>query len=473
MSNWRVVLQLEWRILRRDRAALSVLGIFASFLIIAAIAGGQHAKSVTDGLDKSQKAQDTRLEALKNQLNRLDGSSRPLGSKDPRNTVWMGKEGAALMAVLPPSPLASIAVGQRDLHPQAVRVTSAINLIRERKTETPMAGPTRLRTGAFDPAFIFVVLFPLVIIALSYELLSGERERGTLAMLLSQPVSQSSLVLGKASARLGLLTATTAFFALLGLLIGGGHFQSQSAILHSGLYCAILIVWSLFWFAAAIAVNSRGGTSAKNALVLVGLWLIIVVVVPGLINVGVDSLYPAPSRIELLHEAREAAQAVEGKLTGMVGRHDVNPEKGELAKKVVLVEQELASRSEPILQELNEALNRRQELLNGLRFISPAILVQFALEDVAGSGAIRHQRFQEQADTFHQTYRDFFATRIQTQAPLSPKDLATLPQFTFVEEPTTKLLSRIGSALLALLLAALALLLYARPGLKKIGRLSR
>ena len=49
----------------------------------------------------------------------------------------------------------------------------------------------------------------------------------------------------------------------------------------------------------------------KNALTLVGFWLVFVVVLPGVSEVVVDTVYPPPSQVELLHEAREAAQAVE------------------------------------------------------------------------------------------------------------------------------------------------------------------
>ena len=47
---WRTVLRLEWRILRRDRAAVWILGVFAVFLIMAAVAGGRHAAALSGGL---------------------------------------------------------------------------------------------------------------------------------------------------------------------------------------------------------------------------------------------------------------------------------------------------------------------------------------------------------------------------------------------------------------------------------------
>ncbi len=470
---WRTVLRLEWRILRRDRAAAAVLVIFAIFLCVAAVAGGRQAATLAAGQRHAGAIQDARLKSLHSQLTTLQSSDNPRTARDPRDTMWMGKEGAARLVMLPPAPLAPISVGQRDLQAQAIRINTEVHLTTERETETAMSGPTRLMTGAFDPAFLFVVLFPLVVIALSYELLSGERERGTLAMLLSQPVSQGALVAGKASARAIALCSVTLIFALVGLLVAGAELGTATAWLHVLLYALVLIAWALFWFAAAVAVNAWGHSSARNALLLVGVWLLLVVVVPGLVHVALDAVYPPPSRIELLHEARESAQDVEQKLTGLQGRHDVDVRAKGFARKMVDVEQELARRSEPVLKALREQLHRRQQVIDTLRFVSPAIVVQLALEDVAGSGATRHQRFEEQVDAFHGTFRAFFAKRIREGTPFTTDDLAQIPKLTFIEEELRALLWRVLSGVLGLLLAAGAMLAAARPGLRKVGRLAR
>jgi len=472
MSTWRTVLRLEWRILRRDRAAQVILALFAGFLVVAAVTGGQHARILADGLERSAAAETERFAALNARMATLTPDA-PLGAEDPRDPVWMGQEGAARLVILPPSPLAPVAVGQRQLHPQAVRVNTGAYLTSERETETAMSGPTRLRTGAFDPAFLFVVLFPLVIISLSYELLSGERERGTLAMLLSQPVTQSQLVLGKAGARAIALCVVTLCFALLGLLVAGADLGAPDAWLHVGLYAMVLVAWALFWFAAAVAVNGRGETSANNALMLVGLWLVVVVVIPGLMHVAVDTLYPPPSRIELLHEAREAGQDVEKELAGLKGRHDVDTTTTGFAKRVVEVEEALARRTTPVVTELREQLARRQGMVDTWRFLSPAILVQLALEDVAGSGASRHQRFEAQVDAFHGTFRERFFDRIRRETRLTAVDLETLPQPAFVEEPVGSLAWRVLSGVLGLLLFAGALVGLGRSGLQRVGRLAR
>lgn len=475
---WRTVLRLEWRILKRDRAALAVLVLFAVFLVVAAFAGGRHAATTTAGLERAQAGETQRLTKLRGDLERLlpgkaASEKAALAAEDPRDPVWMGREGAASLAVLPPSPLAPIAVGQRDLHPQAIRVNTDVDLTSERETETAMSGPTRLATGAFDPAFLFVVLFPLVIIALSYELLSGERERGTLAMLLSQPVTQRGLVLGKAGARAIALCGVTLVFAVLGLVVGGADLGSAAAWLHVGLYAGILIAWALFWFAAAVAVNAFGGTSARNALMLVGLWLVLVVVVPGLVHVAVDTAYPPPSRIELVHEARASAQEVEQKLSGLEGRHDMNTKTKDYAQRVVAVQEELARRSAPVIGALREQLQHRQDVADILRFLSPALVVQGALEDVAGSGATRHQRFANQVDGFHERFRSYFFERIRGGENLTTASLDAVPRLSFDEEPAGSLVARVLIGVLALLLLAGLLLALAWPRLQRVGPLAR
>ncbi len=469
---WRTVLQLEWRILRRDRGALAILGIFSLFLILAAVAGGRQATLLADSQTRAQVSEENRLTSLGARLMELQGETGPRRAKDPRDPVWMGKEGGIHLAVLPPAPLASVAVGQRDLHPQIVQVSTEVELAAERETETPMSGPTRLGTGAFDPAFLFVVLFPLVIIALSYELLSGERERGTLAMLLAQPVSQGDLVLGKASARALALCTVTLIFALIGLFVAGADLTTAAAWGQVALYASILVTWALFWFALAVWINARGQTSAGNALAMVGVWLVLVVVVPGLVHIAVDTVYPPPSKLELMHEAQEAAKDANQEVAGLKGRHDVDTQTKTYAKNLVKAQDALLKRTEPLMHELEETLSQRQAMVDWLRFLSPAIVVQLALEDVAGSGAVRHQRFDQQLDAFHPTFRAFYFDRIKSGSDLTAQDLQDRPELTFEEEPTGALTQRVLGGVLGILLLAAFLVATAWPRLKRIGRLT-
>ena len=174
-----------------------------------------------------------------------------------------------------------------------------------------------------------------------------------------------------------------------------------------------------------------------------------------------------------MHEAREAAQEVKGKLDGIEGRHDVNAKKGALAKQVLEAKEELVQRSAPVLKELRDKLHQRQEVISTLRFLSPALVVQLALEDVAGSGMTRHRRFQDQVDGHHHRFRAFFHGPIKQGAHLTVRDLEAVPAFTFEEEPTSAMAARVLAGVAGLLIAMTVLLGFAWPALRRVGRLAR
>ena len=61
---WRTVLNLEWRILRKDKAALGIILLFALFVVAAAIAGGRQADSVKEGLERTKAAEGAQMVSI-------------------------------------------------------------------------------------------------------------------------------------------------------------------------------------------------------------------------------------------------------------------------------------------------------------------------------------------------------------------------------------------------------------------------
>ena len=58
-----------------------------------------------------------------------------------------------------------------------------------------------MASGQFDVAFVVLFLYPLLIFAVSFDLTASERERGTLRLVLAQPVHLRDVVAGKMIAR--------------------------------------------------------------------------------------------------------------------------------------------------------------------------------------------------------------------------------------------------------------------------------
>ncbi len=454
------MIRLELGLLLRDRAAVAVSFVFLVLAVVSSLVSARHVRVHSDALETARVlavgARDTARAALP------EDTSAPLAARDSRDPAFVGRELGAL-APLAPAPLASVSHGLRDTRPQVFRVTTGPLESAALTATAPMRGPSRDATGPFDPAFVFVVLFPLVAIALSYDLLSGERERGTLALLLSQPVTQRQLVASKAAARGLLLGATGLVAAAAGALVAGDAlFTSMGAV-----YAAGIAAYALFWFALAIAVNSRGWSSAQNALVLVGAWLLLVVIVPGLLRAFVEARYPPPSRVELVNEAREAAEEAEAELGAIVGTHGTATPPN-ATQRAAAVQEELARRTEPVIAAFRQQRDLQQATVESFQVASPAIVLQELFNDVAGTGARRQQVFEDAVDRFHREWRAWFVAAKDRH--LTAVDYAGLPAFSSAEPPGALQASLWRLAIL--MVPGLILLAAALPGLRRIGRLA-
>ncbi len=474
---WRTLLRLELGLLVADRSVRGVLIFFALVLATSAWLGGRHAREHAEAIARAADAQSATVAASLAAVRELGaGPAMPLSATDPRDPALAGRERAVVLAHLPPTPLASVSAGLRDVRSHALRVTTGAQLAQSLSSATALVGPSRQATGALDPAFVLVVLFPLVVIALSYDLLSGERERGTLALVLSQPVSQTRLVAAKAIARALVLLGSGVGTAWLGVALTGGELFGASGWPRTLAYTAGIVAYGTFWFSLAVWINARGAASLRNVLVLMACWLGLTVIVPGLLRAWVETRFPPPSRVELINDAREAAEEAEAQLGALEGSH--GPAAATPAdpltptQRAAALEEELARRTEPVVASFREQLEAQQRWVSACQYVSPAVVLQELLNDAAGTGSHRQSRFERQVDAFHAQWRRYFAEKVALGQPLSAADYAAMPRFHFDEEPTGAFARRIGLGLAGLLGPAMLLLLTAMPGLRRVGRLS-
>lgn len=460
------VFSVERRNLLRDRAVWAVLIGFSLLVGYAAIGGARYARAERAEIALAKHEQDARLAALRQEVVQIQAGAAVRHSSDPREPSIVGRELGRRALSLPPSPLGAVSVGQRDLLPHTVWVTTEARLAQAGADDE--GSLTRKVTGVFDLAFVLVFLLPLVVIALSFDLLAAERERGTLALVLSQPVSLSAFVGAKAALRGAVLLVMVLFAAVVGPFAFGGGFVGEGAAVSVTLYVALLVIYTAFWFCLALCVNAFGTSSAGNALSLVSVWLVLVVVLPGLASVAVDTLYPSPSRVELVNRARDVAREVEAQVSALEGDHGAPAEAaGATAQRAARVQTELEHRVQPVMDAFATQLARQQGLVDRLRFLSPAIVTYEGLNDVAGSGVTRHQHFSKAVEHYHAQYKRFFFERLEHNRKLSLADYDQMPSFQYREAPVAELARRVGLGLLGLLVPALGLLLAARAGFRR------
>ena len=454
---------LELRLLARERAAWVLLALFTAALGYGLWNGGRVAGRQREAA--AAIAQDT--EAFQTQVRQHLGQQ----AIDPKAMAGRGTT-----AVLPPAPLPLLATGQSDLSPGHETVV-LWKLAAPADTRSELENPSHLLAGRFDLAFVLVWLFPLFLLALVYDLMAGDRESGTLRLALSQGITPWRWLARRALARsLPMLT-----LAALATLVAGFFGGPGGIGLRLMLALAVVLAYGLFWVALAIAVNAVARSAASAATSLGAAWVLLVLVAPTLLNVTVETLYPTPSRPELVAAGRKASGEAEkrgGELLNSFYRDhpELAPpgQQADFAAQHLTVQSEVGRAVEPVRQKFDTQLARQQTAVGRWRFLSPAIAAHETLTDLAGTGYWRHRAFREQVGGLQQAVSAFFTPRIHKGEPITMADIDKLPRFEFREEPAGVWMGRVVASLAGMLALAIALGVWAWRSLRpaRLGLLS-
>ena len=479
------IIRHDLRLLTADRTLAFVWLLFVLLLAYALWNGATAARAHARQLAAAERTARTGIDLQKKQV--IDARE---GRLDPASVFGLGRpSGVALHAGMPVAPLAALSTGASELLPASTSI-GVFSTKDELVKQSELDNPVNLLAGRFDPAFVFVYLYPLLILALSYNLLSAEKEQGTLALTMAQPVSLARLVGGKIIARSGVLLSLAALVTLVGLLMSGassgdaggdaGSAENTGvggALARFMLLFAAVGVYTFFWFSLAVLVNSFGRSSATNAAVLAGLWLALVVIYPALLNVAATSLYPLPSRLQFIGDARDAENETNREAKNLLAKYmtdhpelaagDPEANAKDFQMRYFVQKRELERRAIARTALHDAQLARQQRAVERFGFVSPAIVLQDIADDLAGTSRRRHELFARQARGFMDDVRAAYAPIIFSKASLGPEDYDRTPRFRFRDETTVDVARVVFFKLLLLTAPALVILGFVARRLRR------
>ena len=435
----------EWRVLSASRSGRLVIVVFAFALGIASMLGAIRAA------DERNTIRDFRARAVEQRI--AAGGMRADVAANERGFV----------ALLPPARLSALAVGQGDVYPNYIKVTarSLDALVSGDQIENPLA----VASGPFDAAFVMLFLYPLLIFATSFDLTATERDQGTLRMVMAQPVRMRELIAGKMLVRAIRLLIPALLIpiavAALGVPIDADF------VLRAALWAVTVVVYGAIWHGIALVVNARGLGAAANALILAGIWLLFAVVGPSCVNLLIAVRYPMPSRVEAAVQARAATQeaTVQGSrqlgqflqdhpTSGNVGREGMR----QFALLQAERDQRVADRLQAVEAAFNAQLEKQRRLASWLSVLSPTMIAQGVLLEVAGTSTERFDHFRDAVAAFQLRWRAYFEPRVLDAATLTPGEVAAAPAFTYADEPATLSAQRVAAAIAGIAAAAAILI---------------
>ncbi|HOY20400.1 MAG TPA: ABC transporter permease subunit [Haliscomenobacter sp.] len=196
-----------------------------------------------------------------------------------------------------PGSLSALAMGQRDQQTPYQRIQLYRNVNLPELEE--INNPEQLLAGNFDLSFVLVYLLPLLVIVLGFNALSQDREEGILSLLKVQGVTPNQLLFTRIALQFGLLWGLSILICSIGFAVVGANWAHWPAwVLGCG-------AWLLLWVGLVAWVNTWGRSSAFNATVLAGFWIVLLILLPALINFWVDRTYPVLPRSEFMATARD------------------------------------------------------------------------------------------------------------------------------------------------------------------------
>lgn len=431
-----IIFRQDLRVLSANRTWWGILGLLVVLTVFAALNGNARFEQMSATAAKLNQDEATTQAALKNSVQRYD--TNPVG--DPPSVASPGNVGLSILGhytVMAHDILAPLSVGQSDVQPFYYRVTAhpSHTFLSASEIQNPLAQ----MTGSFDVAFVMIFVLPILIIAVSFDLMSREKEGGMLGLIAAQGVALRTFILAKVAVRAIILVLVLLALVILSALLASADLTQPAIIETLSLWYAVIVAYAFFWFALAFLVNSMNWPSVTNGVVLANLWLLFVVVLPSVVNVVAGTLYPAPSRVHLTTEMREATEladkeAASSREAYLFDHPELAGATGSLDGfyiQVMATDAAVEKVVTPIMAEFASQANKREGVVALLQYSSPAIAAQQALNALVGTSNERFSDFVDQVLKFHGDWRGFFTSKIIKGERMRAVDFDVIPAFQY------------------------------------------
>lgn len=406
------IYHLEFKLFFRNRS--SWIGIFV--LLITGFAGLYFGKTFIA-------AQQTVIEKAavlqkKNTLNNIGHFGKDIGLVFYHNKFSLANN---------PNQWAAFANGQRDVNPYLISVTMLG--LEGQLYDTDINNPVSLLMGNMDLSFVFIFLFPLVIIAFTYNLLSEQQESGVWSLLKSQTEKSFAIIGRKFLIRLIVIVAV----AIVLFIVAKLYLDLPVDFTFLSVF-ALTMFYLFFWFALSFFFISLNRSSNFNASALIAVWVLICIVIPASLNLFLTHKYPVPEALQNVINQRE-------------GYH----EKWDMAKEVTMkpfFEHYPQLKKYPFPQEktfswfwyyamqqmgddqalesrlaIKHKLESRQYFTHNIALFFPTIQTQLGINKLAGSDLDNHLSFQDAVRKYHEQIRLHFYPSIFQNEDVNATDI--------------------------------------------------
>ena len=268
-----------------------------------------------------------------------------------RTYAHFNRIGGVLQAAMPPIPFHALVRG----------LSADVNLAEFDNDPLPVMFPL------VDLVFVVTILMSLAALIFAYDAVSGEKEDGTLKLMLANDLPRPVVILAKIAGGGVSLLVPFLMSLTVGLLVvlvhpGVGWGGTDWAAL--GLVALGAILYVMLFYALGMFISAKHHASSASIMTSLLVWVLAVLVVPNLSPYVASFFAPTPSRIQIEREAQRLGDTERDDL----GRKLQAERLRELAVRYPLAAQEMSEADRKRLMERDpaarEALEARRKAVS-------------------------------------------------------------------------------------------------------------
>jgi len=328
----------------------------------------------------------------------------------------------------PPSMLSIFALGLDPFMPDKA-ITSRSGLVRAAK-EPGIDNPESLLFGKADYLFNVSFIVSLAALIFTFNRISGEREKGTLRLMVSGSIRRGEILLAKIVGNYLVLLVPFVIAFLAALIILNASFAIS--IRSSGFWLAltaivlITLLFILVMVSLGICVSTLTHGSIASIMMLFLVWVMAVLGIPKMSPMIAEAVYPIESRNVVDLAERIAREDIEREFNekksdlfrrcrtefGVTHDNVSTRPSGEAEKKaytkydqeVVALENErqrrIADATRKLEQDYRNKRNVQASLAVNLSRISPVSCYTYLISGISGTGTAEPDKFTENAERY-------------------------------------------------------------------------
>ena len=324
------------------------------------------------------------------------------------------------------SPIAGLSLGQRDMR-QAAQLINIRNL-EEQKNTSEFLNPFFQLLGNLDLSFVLIYLFPLIIIALCFDLWSQEKESGRWTLLSVQSSNPRGIILSKLLLRACFIVVT--LLILLTIAVLHLNIPTDTTLFS---FAGLALLYICFWFSLCYWIISLDRSSKQNAIMLLSSWLLLTTVLPALANSAVINIYPIPEAYETTIDSRDGYhtkwdQPKEPTIEKFKQHYPqyqqyTHPEGASFGWFWYYAMQQMGDdESIEARQAMKAKLHRRNNLTQAIGCFVPSIHAQLGMNSLSKTGMTNYLNYMEALETHHEELRLNFYPKIFEEKPIKSEN---------------------------------------------------